>query len=177
MFALQCWVSICLYELYSCKLIYELYKVSMKTVSADALVPKGHQTTTRCVLGVRINDLIMFSLLFYVHIFRTDEMIFQNGYRYLMQFQGTFGLNSLWPSDVIWRQRSGSILTRLMACCLAAPSHYLNQCWLIISEVQWHSYPFENYISKFTFKFPRGQWVKSAHWYQNPVYRNIIDVT
>ena len=26
-----------------------------------------------------------------------------------------------------------------MACCLTAPSHYLNQCWLIISEVIWHS--------------------------------------
>ena len=26
-----------------------------------------------------------------------------------------------------------------MACCLTAPSHYLNQCWLIISEVPWHS--------------------------------------
>ena len=25
-----------------------------------------------------------------------------------------------------------------MACCLTAPSHYLNQCWLIISKVQWH---------------------------------------
>ena len=61
-----------------------------------------------------------------------------------------------------------------MACCLMAPSHYLNQCWLIISEVQWHSYwgnstrdastiihydPFENQISKISFKFPRGRWV------------------
>ena len=26
-----------------------------------------------------------------------------------------------------------------MACCLKAPSHYLNQCWLIISEVPWRS--------------------------------------
>ena len=26
-----------------------------------------------------------------------------------------------------------------MACCLKAPSHYLNQCWLMISEVLWHS--------------------------------------
>ena len=26
-----------------------------------------------------------------------------------------------------------------MACCLTAPSHYLNQCWLIISKVLWHS--------------------------------------
>ena len=26
-----------------------------------------------------------------------------------------------------------------MACCLMAPSHYLSQCWLIISKVLWHS--------------------------------------
>ena len=48
-------------------------------------------------------------------------------------------LNSLWPSDTIWRQRSGSTLAQAMACCLTAPSHYLNQCWLIISGVLWHS--------------------------------------
>ena len=33
----------------------------------------------------------------------------------------------------------GSALTPVLACCLTAPSHYLNQCWLIISEVLWHS--------------------------------------
>ena len=49
-------------------------------------------------------------------------------------------VNSLWPSDTIWRQRSGSTLAQVMTCCLTAPSHYLNQCWLIISEVQWHAY-------------------------------------
>ena len=42
-------------------------------------------------------------------------------------------LNSLWPTDAIWRHRSGSTLAQVMACCLTAPSHYLNQCWLIIS--------------------------------------------
>ena len=47
--------------------------------------------------------------------------------------------NSLGPSDAIWRQRSGSTLARVMACCLTAPRHYLNQCWLIISKVEWHS--------------------------------------
>ena len=47
-------------------------------------------------------------------------------------------INSLWPSDTIWRYVSGSKLTQAMACCLTAPSHYLNQCWLIISMVQWH---------------------------------------
>ena len=48
-------------------------------------------------------------------------------------------INSLWPSDTIWRHESGSTLAQVMACCLTAPSHYLNQCWLIISGVQWHS--------------------------------------
>ena len=36
-------------------------------------------------------------------------------------------------------KRSGSTLAQVMACCLTAPSHYLNQCWLILSKVQWHS--------------------------------------
>ena len=45
-------------------------------------------------------------------------------------------VNSLWPSDAIWQQRSGSTLALVMACCLMAPSHYLSQCWLIISDVQ-----------------------------------------
>ena len=44
-------------------------------------------------------------------------------------------INSLWPGDAIWWHRSGSTLAQVMACCLTAPSHYLNQCWLIISRV------------------------------------------
>ena len=48
-----------------------------------------------------------------------------------------FCINSLWPSDAIWRQGCGSTLAQVMACCLTAPSHYLNQCWLIICEVLW----------------------------------------
>ena len=39
-------------------------------------------------------------------------------------------LNSLWPNDVIWRHKYGSTLPQVMAWCHAAPSHYLNQCWL-----------------------------------------------
>ena len=48
-------------------------------------------------------------------------------------------VNSLWLNDVQWREKTGSTLAQLMACCLTAPSHYLTQCWLIISNVQWHS--------------------------------------
>ena len=40
-------------------------------------------------------------------------------------------VNSLWHSDAISQLRSGSTLVQLMDCCLTAPSHYLNQCWLI----------------------------------------------
>ena len=54
--------------------------------------------------------------------------------------------NSLCPSDTIWRQRSGSTLARVMACCLAAPSHYLNQ--------------FYNSI----LRSPRGQWVNKTYF-------------
>ena len=83
-------------------------------------------------------------------------------------------VNSLWPSDAIWWQRSGSTLVQVMACCLTAPSHYLNQCWLIISKVLWHSSEdiiirrfegtnqyskIEDYIFKITLRSPRGQWV------------------
>ena len=48
--------------------------------------------------------------------------------------------SSFWPRDTIWRHRSRSTLAQVLACCLMAPSHYLNQYWLIISKVLWHSY-------------------------------------
>ena len=54
------------------------------------------------------------------------------------------GVNSLWPSDVIWRQGPRSTLAQVIACCLTGPSHYLNQCWPMISEVLWHS-PYSNF--------------------------------
>ena len=86
-------------------------------------------------------------------------------------------VNSLWPNHPIWGHRTWSTLAQVMACCLTAPSHYLNQCWLFISKVQSHSSgnhftkdtsannhwnQFENYLSKFSFKSPRGQWVNWA---------------
>ena len=35
-------------------------------------------------------------------------------------------INSLWPSDTIWCQRSGSTLAQVMACCLMTLSYYIN---------------------------------------------------
>ena len=59
----------------------------------------------------------------------------------IISFRVAFlAVNSLWPGDTIWWHKSGSTLAQVMACCLMAPSHYLNQSWLIIRKVQWHSF-------------------------------------
>ena len=57
--------------------------------------------------------------------------------------------NSLWPIDAIWWHRSGSTLAQAMACCLMAPSHCLNQYWLMM--VIWD--PFEHNITRDTFSW------------------------
>ena len=46
-------------------------------------------------------------------------------------------VNSLGPRVDKWcqRQNSWSTLVRVMACCLTTPSHYPNQCWLLINEL------------------------------------------
>ena len=46
---------------------------------------------------------------------------------------------SLWPRAVILLHRSGSILAQVMTWCCQAPSHHLNQCWLLMKGVLWHS--------------------------------------
>ena len=48
-------------------------------------------------------------------------------------------INSMCLSDAIRRQVTESTLAQVMACCLTAPRHYMNQCWFIISKVIWHS--------------------------------------
>ena len=45
-------------------------------------------------------------------------------------------VTSMWLSDTILGQISRSTLAQVMACCLTASSHYLNQWWLVISKVQ-----------------------------------------
>ena len=56
-------------------------------------------------------------------------------YWFQLLLNHVYFINSLWPTDAIWRHRSGSTLAQVMT----APSHYLNQCWLLIIEVLWHS--------------------------------------
>ena len=48
--------------------------------------------------------------------------------------------------NLIW-----SSLFQVMACCLTAPSHYLDQCWLIVSGISWPQGPRNKlqFISKY----------------------------
>ena len=84
-----------------------------------------------------------------------------------------YSVNSLWSIDATRWQRYGSTLTYVIACCLMAPSHYLNQCWIIsvscgihlrtVSQKQLMNL-IQNMCSKIvlfknTTTFPRNQWV------------------
>ena len=59
----------------------------------------------------------------------------------------TSKFNSLWPGDAIWWHRNGLKLVQAMACCLTAPTHYLNQWLLIITQVLWYSHE-GNFVGK-----------------------------
>ena len=49
-------------------------------------------------------------------------------------------INDFRPSNPrpIWHDTTASTLSQVMACCLMAPSHFVDQCCLLTSEVQWH---------------------------------------
>ena len=102
---------------------------------------------------------------------RTTEFVL-----FEMSNLGAKHVNSLWPIATIWLYKSGSSLAQVMACCLTAPSHYPNQCWLFIIEVLWNSSEsnfivvtqttimynkFENYAFEIIATSPWGQWVNS----------------
>ena len=141
------------------------------------MLPYGVTRPQWVNLNSNFSDIWGTSPSFFIHHFihhnhkkKLSDFIFSV---MLNMFIMTF--NSLRPSDTIWRQRTGSTLAQVVACCLTTPSHYMNQCWLIITKVLWLSYEgnfardasiinhwnlFENYMSKISFKFPRGRWVK-----------------
>ena len=110
----------------------------------------------------------------------TSRFLNQWWQRFMLSYSisRTHWVNSLRPSDAIWRHRSMSTLVQVMAWCCQAASHYLNQCWLVISKVLWgsrednftrdtsavnHKHWLEKYISKISFKFPRVKWL-NIYW-------------
>ena len=110
----------------------------VNTMAADGLATRrkepGHQQPRYwlSMTGIVINGLICYfqsTTSVNVHVL---IIIWQ-------RYEVVFFFNSLWTNDAIWLHISGSTLAQVMACCLTAPSHYLNQCWLITSKIQLHS--------------------------------------
>ena len=59
--------------------------------------------------------------------------------RVLMGFDViTLTTNPSWSSDAIRLHKSVSTSLQVMACCLTAPSHYLNLYWLMVEGVFWY---------------------------------------
>ena len=78
------------------------------------------------------NSLMM--IFFFIRITRSKSKYFWLYPDHILSW-----FKSLWPSDAIWWHGIGSTLGQVMACYLTAPSHYLYQCWAIISKIPWHS--------------------------------------
>ena len=84
-----------------------------------------------------LTDLTFFKVTYWPHLFQ--------GYLLTSPFSRlltdlTFFKVTYWPHLSLVTPygdtRSGSTLSHVMARCLTAPSHYLNQYWVIISKVQ-----------------------------------------
>ena len=92
----------------------------------------------------------------------------------------------------LWWHRSWSTLAQVMARCLVAPSHYMNQYWLIISGINQRATSQEflqpasqqpaintvyikNYISKTSIRSPRRQWVHLNVW--SNVYKSLMNTS
>ena len=138
----------CLY--FDC--IFAEYKIDTKSVLVHALT--WHRTRDKPLpepMETKMNDVI------------------KPGHESkLSVIQTTMDLMSGWWFNLLWQHRSGSTLDQVMACCLMAPSHYLNQCWLIIKEVLWHS-PKGNFTGNAKDIYPWFEFGNYSHISQGPM--------
>ena len=132
----------------------ELAGVSLQVLilgplSVSALWVRKHPKSTKCRDGWRASVLYLNSLGYCCRFcakpikdYKQSGRVVLKGHEMVSTAQVYlfyFVVNALWPSDAIWQHRTESKLVQVMAFCLAAPIHYLNQCLLLINEVLWHS--------------------------------------
>ena len=114
-----------------------IYWTSPMPLSTPMIIhPCTHcQTLAQCALLVQ-HSLVAIPLLG----FDDENYIWLIWINDCIKCMDDCSINSLWSSDAIWQRFSlRSTLPQVMACCLTAPSHYLNQCWFITSGVLRHS--------------------------------------
>ena len=111
-------------------------------MAADVLVTQGARASATMILTLFNHDnsvpacqeLILHFTAYHTYI-KTYHMEDKIDNEHLFNYAW---INATSPGDVMWWQRSGSTLAQVMACCLTAPSHYLNQCWLVIYGTHLH---------------------------------------
>ena len=97
---------------------------------------------------------------------------FWNGIKCVVWYTTIMHFANMKCHPVIWiklllRHKSGPKLAQVMACCLKAPSHYLNQCWLSISKVLCHSSedPIKRNSEGTNQERKLGNWILKLHPY------------
>ena len=141
-FGPQCsWWSRRISEKPKCQRIHQTIVVKIKGFDSIPASYQGHETQMiawnqlRCM---RYYDFENWHLMFQLALL--CRMLVVYFWCVCLQYQRVRMINSLRPSDTICGHRAGSTLAQVMACCLTAPSHYLNQYWLIvIPKIFWHS--------------------------------------
>ena len=100
--------------------------------------PSNHSISIKAVLQPRLLPVTCSHIneirRYHAQLVRLSNIQYCKGYAIL------YYVMSLMLGNVTWRHTSGSTLIEVMACCLTAPCHYLNQCWLIAGGVQGHSH-------------------------------------
>ena len=88
----------------------------------------------------RITTLLLFILssVFLTSVFWITHCFLIFTFIILITTCPSIPINSLWPSDTTWWHRFVSTLALVIVCCLKAPSHSLNQCWLIRNVLCMH---------------------------------------
>ena len=84
-------------------------------------------------------------------------------------------IDSLWSSDTMQQHRSGSTLVQVMAWCLMAPSHCLDQCWHIINEVFWHS--LEGNITRSAYPYHGFRYYTFENYYISQISMSKIHIS
>ena len=134
--------------------IYTLHSIHWDLVMHIYIIGQGpHWLRLWLAFSLLVTTPVKFEWKYYFFPFQKQIWIFffeeahsriLNSIRpYCSHMNGKHDFQSLTHSGLVTPygdKRSGSTLAQVMACCLTTSSHYLNQCWLIISEVRWHSY-------------------------------------
>ena len=131
----------------------------------------------------------------YICIYWTVTILACPGTTYTFQYVGSAhvqglrcrkcGFNSLWPSDTLWRQRSGSTLAQVMVVAWRHQAiTWTNVDWSSVKSSDIHIRTISQEMPepsitkvrlkitlKILFRFPRGQWVNTMTIYKKITWK------